>query len=167
MKIFIILFFIVLIVTSIFFYLNKKNTQNQLKAHTAKAFVITCMDFRLIDDVGTYLDNIGYHNNYDEFILAGASLGYNQTKYSSWVETLEKHIEIAKNLHDIKEIIVIDHIGCGAYKLFYNLENIEKEKEIQLHIENLEKFKNKINEKYPELTVKTLLMDLNGKIINI
>ena len=82
MKIFIILFFIVLIVTSIFFYLNKKNTQNQLKAHTAKAFVITCMDFRLIDDVGTYLDNIGYHNNYDEFILAGASLGYNQTKYS-------------------------------------------------------------------------------------
>ena len=60
---------------------SSPTTQDQL---TAKALVITCMDFRLIDDAVNYLDAQGYNNNYDEFILAGASLGYNQTTYSAW-----------------------------------------------------------------------------------
>lgn len=34
------------------------------------------MDFRLIDDAVRYLDQEGYNNNYDEFILAGSSLGH-------------------------------------------------------------------------------------------
>jgi hypothetical protein len=33
------------------------------------------MDFRLIDDMG-------YNNNYDQFVLAEASLGFTQGKYS-------------------------------------------------------------------------------------
>ena len=96
------------------------NTQNQLIAHDAKAIVITCMDFRLIDDAVRYLDKEGYNNNYDEFILAGSSLGYNQKTYNAWTETLDKHIELAQQLHHIKEVIVIDHMNCGAYKIFYN-----------------------------------------------
>ena len=139
---------------------------NQLTAHKAKALVITCMDFRLIDDAVYYLNKIGYTNNYDEFILAGASLGYNQTVYSAWTETLDNHIGLAKKLHDIKEIIVIDHMSCGAYKIFYNKESITENDEIELHKQNFKIFKQTINKKYPELKVTTLLMKLDGSVTN-
>lgn len=140
-------------------------TQNQLTVHKAKAIVITCMDFRLIDDAVLFFNSIGLNNNYDEFVLAGASLGYNQTVYSAWTETFDKHIELAEQLHDITEVIVIDHMQCGAYKIFYNLPSISRPDEIALHNENFIKFKQTINQKYPQLTVITYLMDLDGSIV--
>ena len=149
--------------------LNTQNpnipTQNQLTAHKAKAIVITCMDFRLIDDEVLFFNRLGLNNNYDEFILAGASLGYNQTVYSAWSETFDKHIELSEQLHDIIEVIVIDHMQCGAYKIFYNLPSIPRADEIALHNENFIKFKQTINQKYPHLTVITYLMDLDGSIV--
>ena len=144
---------------------NVSNTQNQLTAHDAKAIVITCMDFRLIDDAVRYLDKEGYNNNYDEFILAGSSLGYNQKTYNAWTETLDKHIELAQQLHKIKEVIVIDHMNCGAYKIFYNKKSLSEAEELQLHKENFTKFRETVNKKYPHLKVKTLLMKLDGSVM--
>jgi carbonic anhydrase len=140
---------------------------NQLTSHTAKALVITCMDFRLIDDEVYFLNKLGYINNYDQFILAGASLGYNQTTFPAWSETLEKHIELSQELHNINEIIVIDHMNCGAYKKFYNFDYLSQEKELELHKKNFDKFRESINTKFPKLKVTTLLMDLNGYVIKI
>jgi len=140
-------------------------TQNQLTAHTAKAIVITCMDFRLIDDAVLFFNSLGLNNNYDNFILAGASLGYNQTVYSAWSETLDKHIELAEQLHDITQVIVLDHIQCGAYKIFYNLPSITRADEIALHRQNFIIFKQTINQKYPHLNVSSYIMDLDGSII--
>jgi hypothetical protein len=140
-------------------------TQNQLTAHTAKAIVITCMDFRLIDDAVLFFNSLGLNNNYDTFILAGASLGYNQTVYSAWSETLDKHIELAEQLHDITDVIVLDHIQCGAYKIFYNLPSITRADEIALHRQNFIIFKQTINQKYPHLNVSSYIMDLDGSII--
>jgi len=37
--------------------------------------VLSCMDFRLLDDTTVFMNARGYNNNYDQFILAGASLG--------------------------------------------------------------------------------------------
>jgi hypothetical protein len=42
------------------------------------------MDFRLIDDMVHFMNNLGYNNNYDQFTLAGASLGFTQEKYPHW-----------------------------------------------------------------------------------
>ena len=100
-------------------------------------------------------------------ILAGASLGYNQTKFDSWRKTVDDHIGLAKKLHNIKEIIVIDHMDCGAYRLLYEKPQISKNEEISLHKENFDKFRELIKNTYPELEVSTYLMNLNGKIINL
>jgi hypothetical protein len=54
---------------------------------------------------------------------------------------------------------------CGAYKLLYNQPSMTRQAEINLHIENFAKFKQTINTKYPQLTVTTLLMDLDGSIM--
>ena len=147
-------------------YTKSNSTQNQLTAHTAKALVITCMDFRLIDDAVYFLNSNGYNNNYDELILAGASLGYNQTKYETWRKTVDDHINLAKKLHHIKKIIVIDHMDCGAYKLFYDKSKISREDEIKFHIENFNKFKKLIYESYPDLEVSTYLMNIDGTMID-
>jgi carbonic anhydrase len=156
---------IVLIILSIVY--SSFPTQSQLTSHTAKALVITCIDFRLIDDAVYFLNSQGYHNNYDEFILAGASLGYNQNKYESWKKTADDHIFLSKKLHDISNIIVIDHMDCGAYKMFYDKTKILRDEEIRLHKNNFHTFRYLINKSYPELTVSTYLMDIDGKIIDI
>jgi carbonic anhydrase len=142
-------------------------TQSQLTAHTAKAFVITCMDFRLIDDAVYFLDSLGYNNNYDEIILAGASLGYNQTKYNSWKKTVDDHINLAKKLHHIKDIIVIDHMDCGAYKIIYEKPKMSRKEEIELHKSNFQTFKYLIKKSYPDLSVSTYLMDIDGKMVDL
>lgn len=167
MKTLVSLLVIVLIIIYVISVQAQMPTQDQLIAHTAKALVITCMDFRLIDDAVYFLNSKGYNNNYDELILAGASLGYNQTKYESWRKTVDDHIGLAKKLHHIKEIIVIDHMDCGAYRIFYNKPKLSREEEMILHKENFDKFKKLIEKAYPELVVSTYLMDINGKLINI
>lgn len=147
---------------------NKDNlihTQDQLVAHDAKALVVTCMDFRLIDDAVRYLNKTGYNNNYDQFILAGSTLGYNQSKYNDWISTLDAHIKLSIQLHKINEVIFIDHMDCGAYKMFYKENNLTPENELRLHKDNFIKIKKTFKHKYPTLTIKTMLMDLYGNMI--
>jgi hypothetical protein len=50
-------------------------TRDQLFVHDASAIILTCMDFRDIDDLVYMANNLGLNNNYDHFILAGASFG--------------------------------------------------------------------------------------------
>lgn len=145
----------------------KNETQDQLTAHKSKAIVLNCMDFRLIDDLVHFLDNNGYNNNYDDFILAGASLGYNQNVYPTWKEVFDKHVELAEQLHEIREILVIDHMKCGAYKKFYNKDSFTDDEEYLLHIENLKIFENSLNKIFPHLIVKKYLMRLDGSVEQI
>ena len=60
---------------------KSQRTQNQLLVHEAKAIIYTCMDFRLIDDVVLFMNKKGFNNNYDQFILAGASLAFVEERF--------------------------------------------------------------------------------------
>ncbi len=77
-------------------------TQDPTKAHKAKCFFVCCMDFRTIDNEGKFMNSLGYNVNYDEFVLAGASLGFTQDKYPHWGQTLLDHMSIGQNLHHFK-----------------------------------------------------------------
>ena len=63
---------------------KQMRTQDQTTAHHAQCFLVNCMDFRLIDDMVYFMNGKGYNNNYDQFTLAGASLGFTQDKYPHW-----------------------------------------------------------------------------------
>jgi hypothetical protein len=114
---------------------------DQITKHDAKAIVLCCMDFRLRDNMGCQLNLKGYRNDYDEVIAAGASLGYNgllsynQDPSVPWTTYLDQHISLAYDLHEISQIIIIDHEECGAYAKQYPNANPE---EIQIrHTENI------------------------------
>ena len=45
-------------------------TQDKMTAHNAKAMLVTCMDFRLREDIHKFMIEHGYDVNYDQFVLA-------------------------------------------------------------------------------------------------
>ena len=158
---------IILLVVIVFIYNmftgGSKNIRDRLSEKTAKALVLTCMDFRFVND-SVYFLNKEYKDSYNKFSLAGASLGYNQNTFTEWGVTFEKHIELSKDLHDIDEIVVVDHMDCGAYRILYDNPSMSKEEEYDLHRKNLDKFKAIMNKKHPSLKVTTFLVNIDGSI---
>lgn len=138
-------------------------TQNKLTAHNAKAFLVTCMDFRLFNDTNKHLKSKGYDVNYDQFVLAGVSLGFLQKTYPSWGKALLDHIGISIKLHHISKIILLDHMDCGAYKTFRpGIKS--KEEEYEEHKKNLVLASEELKKSFPNLIVRTWILHLDGKL---
>lgn len=187
-----------------------ESTQSQLEAHNAKAIVLSCMDFRDIDDLTFLFNKLKYNNNYDQFILAGASFGIltnddnwtsksislipalgTQLTSSNSQDYLQKsfflHVALAVMLHNITEIIIIDHMDCGACKAILKAllgeTDIDQVKEYSYHIKSLQYilqkkdiFLNKIadmvtdgsiKERIRKLQMRCFLTDLKDKYIEI
>lgn len=157
---------LIYIIYSNFIKENKYPTRNQLEVHDARKIILTCMDFRLLDDVVKMMNNLGYNNDYDQFILAGSSLGFNQTEHTYWKKAFLDHLELAKDLHKVTELMIIDHMNCGAYKKFYNKE-LSYQEEYLLHLQNFKKIKEYFDIHKQNIQLKFFLMDLNGSVNEI
>jgi hypothetical protein len=152
----------------------------QSEDHDAKAFVLCCMDFRLRDNTHCQLNRKGYKNYYDEVIAAGSSLGYNGlTGYPNWKQYIEDHFELGSILHNISEIIVIDHDKCGAYKVQYPEIESDPSLERGHHITDITACVNELWGKYnpdngtytdkriPNLKVKGYLISIDGSNLEL
>ncbi len=130
-----------------------------------EALLLSCMDYRLVDDIVRYMDGRGLTNNYDHVILAGASLGALTDKKKAWGEAFWDHVDVAKQLHHIHKVIVMDHRDCGAYRVFLNQDLAgDKAKETAVHAEQLRTLAGMIKQKHPDLEVELLLMSLDGSV---
>jgi hypothetical protein len=116
--------------------------------------VISCIDLRLTDDTVKFLHHDNLTNRFDHFILAGASLctcvadskvnararsRFDQEKlkknedFNHWRKSLKDHIKIAVDLHHIKDVYIIEHTNCGAYKVFLNKKYSNPKVEVAQH----------------------------------
>jgi len=137
-------------------------------AGATDALLLSCMDFRLMDDVERYMSGRGLRDKYDHVILAGASLGAVTDKYPAWNQTFWEHLDIAISLHNIHTVIVMDHRDCGAYKVILGAEHAKDPKvERDTHAAHLKKLKGLVNAKHPKLKVEMLLMALDGTVESI
>ncbi|MFH2044923.1 MAG: carbonic anhydrase [Pseudomonadota bacterium] len=127
--------------------------------------LLSCMDYRLINETESYMTNRGLRDKYDHVILAGASLGATTDKYPAWNQTFWDHLDVAIKLHSIKKVVVLDHRDCGAYKVILG-EDFSKDpkKEKSVHIDKLSALAKQIKAKYPNLEIELLLMDLSGNV---
>ncbi|UEM20293.1 hypothetical protein JL100_024965 [Skermanella mucosa] len=131
----------------------------------AEVLLLSCMDYRLLDDIARYMDGRGLTDKYDHVILAGASLGALVDAKPEWGATFWGHVDAAKKLHDIHKVMIIDHRDCGAYKLFLGPETAkDTETETKAHAQQLRKLAAAISAKHPDLAVELLLMALDGKV---
>ncbi|WP_043745992.1 carbonic anhydrase [Paramagnetospirillum magneticum] len=136
-----------------------------LAAGGTEALLLSCMDYRLMDDIVRYMDGRAMTNKYDHVVLAGASLGVLQDKNLSWGQTFWDHVQVALDLHHIQKVIVMDHRDCGAYKVFLGPDSAkDAATETASHTAKLRALRTAINAKHPTLAVELLLMDLEGKV---
>ena len=89
------------------------------RSATVTALAITCIDYRLVDDAGKFFASQKLTNDYDLVALAGASLAAVSSKFPSSNAAFWDHVGIAKQLHSIKKVIVVDHRECGAYNVAF------------------------------------------------
>jgi hypothetical protein len=136
--------------------------------HNAEALLLSCLDFRLMDQVAELMAREGLTRQYDHLILAGASLVPATDAFPDWNATFWKHLELALQLHYIRRVVVLDHRDCGAYKLVLGPDAIrDRASETRAHAEHLTRLRADIRAEYPTLRVDLLLMDLDGTVERI
>lgn len=118
-------------------------TNNSHTAHTCRAIVVHCMDFRLTQFLNKWVES-SLSEGFDRLAIAG---GVKNLPF------VLDQIKLSKKLHGIKEVYLINHEDCGAYGQSGNYEK---------HRSDLNKAKKIINGKYPDLAVFLLFLKLDG-----
>jgi carbonic anhydrase len=137
---------------------------NSANAATVTALGITCIDYRLVEDEVHFFHGKHLSKDYDEVALAGASLAAVSDKFPSSNAAFWDHIAIAKALHHIRRVIVVDHRDCGAYKVAFGKDyQGEHAAETVQHKSVMEQVKAKLAKLHPELESEFYLMALDGK----
>lgn len=138
------------------------------RAGACDALLLNCMDYRLTAKITGYMAAQGLAGNYDQVILAGASLGAVTNKFPDWGRTFRQHLDVAIQLHGIHEVIVIDHRDCGAYRVILGKDYAaDPAAETQIHTEMLHKLRAEIHHAHPTITMRLGLMALDGTVETI
>ena len=134
----------------------------------AEALLLTCMDYRLVNEVEAYMTKRGMRDKYDHMILAGASLGALNDKYAVWNEVFWTHLDLAVQLHEVHRLIVIDHRDCGAYKLVLGEAAVkDADSEFKSHVKQLYALRSQVTTKHPHIEVELGLMGLDGAVTQV
>lgn len=124
--------------------------------HTCDAAVIACIDFRFWRKLIDTLENKGV-GSYDLIGMAGGAKNLIDEDTRTIVF---RQLDICTQKHGIKAVYLVNHIDCGAYGGSQAFETPEKEEE-KLTADLLEA-KKLIAERYPDLEIKTILMDFDS-----
>lgn len=124
--------------------------QNEPHAHSCRAIVVSCMDFRLRKSIGAFIKS---HNikeyGFDRVAIAG---GVKNTAF------VLDQVELSRKLHHIHDVYLINHEDCGAYGAEGTFEK---------HKADLLLAKEIISRKFPKLNVTTLYLKLDGTMVDV
>lgn len=113
-------------------------------AHTTESLIVTCMDFRFQKYINAWADKTVGIGNFDRVAWAGGVFD---------MFGIFKHVELAKRLHHIKQVILINHEDCGAYGAAGTHAR---------HVADLQQTAKSITALLPELKVQTYFLHLDG-----
>jgi carbonic anhydrase len=127
--------------------------------------LLTCMDYRLQNEIADWMAKRGLRDNYDHVILAGAALGAVTDQRPAWNTTFADHLGAAIQLHGIKKVIVLDHRDCGAYRLLLGDAAVkDAQTELATHTAVLHKLRDAIAKAQPKLEIELGIMALDGSV---
>ena len=117
-------------------YVSEHIAPRLSKADKIPLLMLTCMDSRYPHRILETMDSKGLRGKYDQLILAGASLGVVHKR--EWTTTFLDQLGFAIKEHGVKEVLILDHRDCGAYKKLLTPgvgpKNPKKEKEAHTRI---------------------------------
>jgi carbonic anhydrase len=107
------------------------------------------MDYRIQRFLNDWINQNLKAGSYDRVVIAGGVLD----EYD-----VLRHVDIAVRLHQIQNVVFINHEDCGAYGIEGNDER---------HEVDLRKVREKINKLFPHLKVDLFYLNLNGTFEHI
>lgn len=117
--------------------------------HSCSALLVSCIDFRVQPLVEAWArQNLG-PKNYDRVALAGGVKDFS---------AIMSQIDLSVKLHGVKKIILMNHEDCGAYGESGTEEN---------HRQDLLSAAQTVKSKYPDLTVETYFVHLDGQFTQV
>lgn len=115
-------------------------------AHIADSCPVCCIDFRFQKFIRKFTDEYINGKTFDLVGFAGASKN---------LEIILDQLDISVRLHQIKQVILINHEECGAYGT---------ESTPERHAADLKKAKETILTKWPGIQVDLFYMKLDGSV---
>ncbi|HTY70109.1 MAG TPA: hypothetical protein VMH36_25865 [Alphaproteobacteria bacterium] len=131
-----------------------------------EAMLLTCIDPRFVTAARNYMvDAKHWKDNYSLFSFAGAAVGAVAPKLEGWHQTFWDNLGITLQLHNIKNLVALDHRDCGAAELAYGKEAVATPKlETETHRKVLAEFRAEVGKRHPQLRVITGLIAKSGKV---
>lgn len=135
-----------------------------LAERTAKALVLSCIDFRPLEAERYFLSLQNLTNQYDWTALGGASLAVSGFPRKADADAFWDQLDLSYQLHHIQKVIILDHQDCTAYASKIETAIIQDpEKEQQVHAEYMSKAYWAIRKRYPELNIELYFVTLNAE----
>ena len=146
-------------------YVPEDTTTTELDAPKGEVdtLLTDCSDFRFVGTAIAFL-NERYDNGFDQIVLPGASAGV--VNFPDWQRSYFEQVDILLSLRQRNRLHVMDHEDCGVYKALYG-DCYYKKHMYQLHAINLRKCRDLIIARHPHLSVKMLLMLLDGTVLEL
>ena len=125
-----------------------------------RACLVYCIDFRFHDSLANFfteqkLDADGA----DVIRVGGAIKSLAQPKETRDQEFLLEQLNVAYELHGVRQFYLINHEDCGAYGLE---DVIDSPEELAIHREDLRIAKALVQDRFPDTEILTYFMRLSG-----
>ena len=125
-----------------------------------KAMVLSCIDPRFQPKVFNYLKKKNLTGKYSSFTIAGGSIGVTAKKFKKWHSTFWENLATSIKLHNISNLIVINHNDCGAAKIVNGNNKFSTSIENKIHNQSFKIIKKKLKKKYPSIKVSFKIMKI-------
>jgi carbonic anhydrase len=126
--------------------------------------VLSCIDPRFQPIVYNYLKKKRLNGKYSAFTIAGSAIGVTANKFKKWQKSFWDNFDTSLKLHNIKQLIVINHRDCGAAKIINRKKKFSTANETKIHRNSFQKIKKIFKKKYPKLKIELKLISLNSKV---
>ena len=125
-----------------------------------KAMVLSCIDPRFQPKVFSYLKKKNLTGKYSSFTIAGGSIGVTTKKFKKWHSTFWENLATSIKLHNISNLIVINHNDCGAAKIVNGNNKFSTSIENKIHNQSFKIIKKKLKKKHPSIKVSFKIMKI-------
>ncbi len=130
----------------------------------ADAFVVSCIDPRLVDDVTFLMDAVGRTNRYSEMRIAGAALAAVDPARPAWNQALWENLGASRQLHGVRKVVFVNHRDCGAMDIFAGRRlSLDPADELRQHQAVMDRAAAAVLARHPDMQVELRMMELDGR----